>query len=162
MPIVAMSASVTMSDSSEGDAMSEGVKRYPNLDGLVYGTYSFNRGKVSDELAEAERTAVRLERMSDLVRYKRAELHNDGLISDEEYAEIVQDHAAVARLEGYDAIKGELEGARKRIAELEEFIKRLADADVYAFDGTRDTGMVLIPSRFQAEAVSLARDGGQS
>lgn len=41
--------------------MSEGVKRYPNLDGLVYGTYSFNRGKVSDELAAAERTAVELE-----------------------------------------------------------------------------------------------------
>lgn len=100
--------------------MSEGVN-YPNLAEMLneWGDITPDDDdhiahceRVEAELAAAERTAVRLERMSDLVRYKRAELHNDGLISDEEYAEICQDHAAVARLEGYDAIKEELKEAR--------------------------------------------------
>jgi hypothetical protein len=53
---------------------------------------------------QAERVAASLQRMTDLVRYARLFLHNEGLITDEEYASIVQDsEGRVARLEGYDA-----------------------------------------------------------
>lgn len=113
-------------------------RKYPNLF-LALDSYNgpypvddWVRGQAFAELGAAERCASdleaarkRIERLADLVRYKRAELHHDELISDEEYAEICQDHTAVARLEGYDAIKIELEAARKRIAELEEAIIRI-------------------------------------
>lgn len=42
------------------------------------------------------------QRMWDLIRYQRAELHEAGLITDDEYAELAKDHAAVKRLEDYD------------------------------------------------------------
>lgn len=43
------------------------------------------------------------QRLWDLVRYQRAELYAASLITDEEYAELASDHAAVKRLEAYDA-----------------------------------------------------------
>jgi hypothetical protein len=52
------------------------------------------------------------QRMWDLVRYMRGQLHTDGLITDEEFALLVVDHPAVARLEGYDALR--VENARLR------------------------------------------------
>jgi hypothetical protein len=42
------------------------------------------------------------QRMFDLVRYMRSELHTAGLITDDEYAELAQEHSAVKRLEDYD------------------------------------------------------------
>lgn len=45
------------------------------------------------------------QRLRDLVRYQRGELHEAGLIDDEEYAVIASDHAAVKRLETYDELK---------------------------------------------------------
>lgn len=58
--------------------------------------------------AQLESIAQRIEfnqRMWDLVRFMRADLHNDGLITDEEYTELAQDHAAVKRLEDYDVLR---------------------------------------------------------
>lgn len=59
-----------------------------------------------EELAEARARIAELEsqnqRLHDLVRYKRHELFSDDLISMDEYAELAQDHPAVARLESYD------------------------------------------------------------
>jgi hypothetical protein len=43
------------------------------------------------------------QRLWDLVRYMRSELHVAELITDNEYAALAQDHAAVARLEARDA-----------------------------------------------------------
>lgn len=43
------------------------------------------------------------QRLCDLVRHQRMELHEAGLISDEEYSELAKDHPAVERLEQYDA-----------------------------------------------------------
>lgn len=48
------------------------------------------------------------QRLADLVRYERHTLHETGLISDEEYAEILQNPGAVDRLEGYDAAQREI------------------------------------------------------
>lgn len=46
------------------------------------------------------------QRLLDLVRYSRAELHEDGLISDQEYADLVEVGSISARrLEDYDEIK---------------------------------------------------------
>ena len=60
---------------------------------------------------------ARLERATDLVRYARHFLHNENLISDEEYAAIVQDsEGRVARLEGYDTALARVEAA-VRLAE---------------------------------------------
>ena len=48
------------------------------------------------------------ERLLDLVRYMRAELHDEGLITDEEYATLASVGAGSARrLEGYDALRAE-------------------------------------------------------
>lgn len=57
--------------------------------------------------ARAERAALResMQRQMDLIRYARHFLHDEGLISDEEYAEIVQDNEGgkrKERLEAYD------------------------------------------------------------
>jgi len=41
------------------------------------------------------------QRLWDLVRYNRHELHHAGLITDDEYAELTADTASVARLEYY-------------------------------------------------------------
>lgn len=45
------------------------------------------------------------QRMWDLVRYMRSELHTANLITDVEYALLAEDHAAVKRLEDYDALR---------------------------------------------------------
>jgi hypothetical protein len=53
--------------------------------------------------AVAETLTASNQRMWDLIRYERMDLHQQGLISDEEYAELAKDNAAVKRLEDYDA-----------------------------------------------------------
>lgn len=42
------------------------------------------------------------QRMWDLIRFCRGELHSEDLITDEEFCELAKDHAAVKRLEDYD------------------------------------------------------------
>lgn len=64
------------------------------------------------ELEAALKEAVqREERLTDLVRHQRHELHDADLISDDEFAALLADSDGgkrVARLEGYDAIRREL------------------------------------------------------
>ncbi len=56
------------------------------------------------------------QRVHDLVRFMRTELHDKGLITDEEYAELAVDHGGVKRLEDYDGViqKANLAAASKR------------------------------------------------
>lgn len=69
-------------------------------------------------MAEAQFTHQRL---LDLVRFMRIELHEQDLITDEEYAALVADSEKgqrVARLEGYDAMRNALTRAEQEIARL--------------------------------------------
>lgn len=45
------------------------------------------------------------QRLHDLVRHQRGPLHDEGLITDAEYALLASDHATVKRLEDYDVQK---------------------------------------------------------
>lgn len=65
-----------------------------------------------------------LERLRDLVRQQRAELHDANLISDEEYAALAMTVGATARLYGYDELRANLDNAFARIAKLEEELDR--------------------------------------
>lgn len=67
---------------------------------------------------QVQEQAAEIERLRDLVRYERHALHNSGLISNEEFADLVQVQGAVARLEGYDACRQRAEAAEQRAAEL--------------------------------------------
>ena len=56
------------------------------------------------------------QRLRDLVRYKRMELFEDGLIDEKEYSELLTNTpGAVSRLEGYDKINAQLAEVRKLI-----------------------------------------------
>ena len=49
------------------------------------------------------------QRLFDLVRHQRIELHTEGLITDEEYAMLASEHASVRRLEDYDVLRAKLD-----------------------------------------------------
>lgn len=88
---------------------------------------------VSNALAASEAAALR---QMDLIRYARHFLHNENLISDEEYAAIVQDNEGgkrVARLEGYDAAlekviqSAKRDGRRETLKEINDYADILHD-----------------------------------
>lgn len=69
--------------------------------------------------------AKRIERLTDLVRYCRHTLHQEGLISNEEFSEIVfeeKNPGAVRRLGGYDEMRNERDDLEVRCAELEALL----------------------------------------
>lgn len=89
------------------------------------GRHTRNVGAI--ELAKAAWQACDAEyqpsqqRQMDLIRYARHFLHDEGCISDEEYAEIVQDSdGRVKRLESYD-------GERKRLTEALKHLRAILD-----------------------------------
>lgn len=55
-----------------------------------------------DELAQRVR-------LHDLIRHQRGSLHDAGLLTDAEYADLAADHGAVARLETYDGMRARIE-----------------------------------------------------
>jgi hypothetical protein len=99
------------------EATPGGTQRLRELDSIIREAQRlFAKGTVGEQqithplqefraaLAAPEATETLLnQRLFDLVRYKRSELHEDGLITDEEYATLAQEHGAVKRLEDYDA-----------------------------------------------------------
>lgn len=58
-------------------------------------------------MPDEEREDLSVQRMMDLIRHQRNELHEAGLITDGEFALLAQDHAAVARLEDYATLRKE-------------------------------------------------------
>jgi len=64
------------------------------------------RRHLRDALAAVDAMAAENQRLRDLVRHQRGALHDEGLITDDEYDDLAADHGAVARLEGYDDMRG--------------------------------------------------------
>lgn len=58
------------------------------------------------------------QRLLDLVRQQRMELHDADLITDQEYADLAQVDGAVERLESYDAVRGQLAAEQKKVEEI--------------------------------------------
>lgn len=75
---------------------------------------------VNDLARQLLATMDREQRLLDLVRQQRQELHEAGLITDEEYAALAADGDAVARLEGYDRLRQELQKVTAYAAEREQ------------------------------------------
>jgi len=72
------------------------------------------------------------QRLFDLVRYQRAELHEAGLISDQEYVDLVTEldgkmKGSIARLESYDQLQQSNTKLTERVKELEETNTTLKD-----------------------------------
>jgi hypothetical protein len=68
---------------------------------------------------EIERLSGAEVRLRDLVRHQRGPLHDAGLLTDDEYAALAGDHGAVARLEGYDALREQLRTLESRLRRYE-------------------------------------------
>ncbi len=66
-----------------------------------------------------EQLEARIQRLWDLARHQRAELFDAGLITKGEYLALLEDHAAVARLETYDSLRRDRDLARDALAQLE-------------------------------------------
>ena len=64
------------------------------------------------------------QRLWDLVRHQRAELHETDLITDEEYAMLAEDHPAVARLETYDSLRTRADAAEAVLVEVRAWRNR--------------------------------------
>lgn len=96
---------------------SEGATVMPTFEERFWEKYKRVPGlhDYNAELAAKDRTIERVEaesqRAKDLVRFARHFLHDEELISDDEYAAIVQDNEngkRVARLETYDQLRAKL------------------------------------------------------
>lgn len=88
------------------------------------------------ERAYLHRVKAENERLYDLVRYQRHELHTAGLITNEEYADLLENgstgpgathQGSVARLEGYDAMRGERDAAVAYAAEIKKALTNLLE-----------------------------------
>jgi hypothetical protein len=81
-------------------------------------------------------------RLHDLIRHQRGPLHDAGLITDAEYAALAADHGAVARLEGYDALRAENDRLRAALTErtTERDDARRMLAECYVLSGADTDG----------------------
>jgi len=86
------------------------VQVKPNT-GIAYGPSRID-GDVHVDTTVPDETIANLraqvERLTDLVRHQRGDLHTANLITDAEYADLAGISGSPARLEGYDALRGEL------------------------------------------------------
>lgn len=75
-------------------------------------------GAAIDEVdGDADEARQWNQRMQDMVRHCRADLHRDGLLDEVEYAALCADPGAVARLEDYDGVRREREQLRAQASE---------------------------------------------
>lgn len=87
------------------------------------------------------------QRLFDLVRQQRMELHEVELITDEEYIELAKEHSAVARLEDYDELRAQLAAQTKRAESIYRCFhcgfETADDAEAAAHFGDRDEEFAL-------------------
>lgn len=98
-----------------------------------------DRDEYTDELEAKVRTLERelneakkeTERLFDLVRYQRAELHQENLISDDEYVALLADSESKKRLETYDDMRQQLTTAKDLIEKLVGALRGYPHEDIY-------------------------------
>lgn len=82
------------------------------------------RASVSAPVGEVSETLPNNQRLLDLVRFCRHQLHDEKLITNEEFAALVSVGAQAARrLEDYDAVNAERDSLRAVVVELEAVIE---------------------------------------
>lgn len=88
-----------------------------------------NPANVSALIAERDQLVAANERLSDLARYCRHQLHDERLITDDEFASIVaQGPESARRLEGYDSLRAEVERQAQEIERLQAIERILNEA----------------------------------
>ena len=108
------------------------------------------------DLDTVEGLRAEIERLTDLVRYQRAELHDEGLITNAEYARLAQIKGSPARLEGYDAVRYEADRLRAAVTHAAEVVDLLDDA-FHGRDGVDvSTELATLSARLRA---ALTPDG---
>ena len=94
-----------------------------------------------------------LQRLRDLVRQQRSELHDANLISDEEYAALAMDGGAVPRLMGYDEMRTQLAAQAERV-ELEAYQAGFKAATESLMNGFRKTESQLAAAQSELERLT--------
>jgi len=84
---------------------------------------------VDAAIEHVEELEAETQRLWDLARHCRYELHRDDLITDDEYVTLAQNRDAVHRLEDYDAYRKLYDASRKLIERLHRRIDKLRDAE---------------------------------
>ena len=90
----------------------------PEFNHRQYATARFLRHACESKIAAVCRELdAKVLRLFDLVRNQRAELHEAGLISDQEYAELASENSSGARLASYDELTAEVQRLKKKVEE---------------------------------------------
>jgi uncharacterized small protein (DUF1192 family) len=110
--------------------------------------------------AEVARLKAQLQRYADLVRHQRAELHEAGLISDEEYVALLSDSGAVRRLESYDEMRAGIERLRRLILTTAEMVIPTGPDHAYEI-GQEQTVANAIIGAFQDKTTEIERLKGE-
>lgn len=104
--------------------IAEGDEGWEKLRNICHSTMAV--AALRDSIASAR--PFTNQRLFDLVRHQRSELHVAELITDDEYAQLAQEHSAVKRLEDYDAAIASAE-AQARLEEAKlSFTRRWSTA----------------------------------
>ena len=82
------------------------------------------------------------------MRYCRGHLHHEGLITDQEYAALLRDSEAVARLEGYDATKQQ--AREEALEEAAEVVDHLADGEAKSYNAREEDALRLASELIRA------------
>lgn len=101
------------------------------------------------EKVERERDELRkaVERLWDLCRHQRNELHSANLISDDEFAKFASDTGSVKRLETYDSVRHhrhELRKQRDELAAALEHLKLMIQQLDYVDYGLREDMLIIL------------------
>lgn len=101
------------------------------------------------------------QRLFDLVRYQRSELHHASLITDEEYAELAMAGSQSARrLEDYDQVRAKITFLERELAEKTEAAREFASANAVLGDSLtkvvkQKNGLLSLVQRLAAQEEPL-------
>ena len=106
-----------------------------------------DRLRVEKVERERDKLGEAVERLWDLCRHQRNELHSANLISDDEFAEFASDTGSVKRLETYDSVRqqrDELRRQRDELAAALEHLKPMIQQLDYVDYGLREDMLTIL------------------